>query len=175
MASQRGFSLIELFIVITLMGIFIGAVYESVIIGLRAVNTANDRENIRLQLTKALDQFTREASATNTVDYAQNQRFQFDADLAGNGNNQSNINYVVSGGILQRTYGSETLNLVSNLASLNFGYVKADGTTATSCDYTSNCSSQCCRGDVRVVQLTMTATKNNESFSMTGAVRLRDR
>jgi len=157
------------------MGIFIGAVYESVIIGLRAVSTANDREIVRQQLIRALDRLTREASAANTVDYAQDQRFQFDADLDGDGSSENNINYAVSSGVFQRSYGSETLNLVSNLTSLDFDYVDENNVLNGSCDFTSSCGSRCCRSDVKVAHLTMTATKNNEVFSITGAVCLRDK
>ena len=53
--SERGLSLLELLIVVSLLSIFIGTVYESVVVGLRTVNAADEREDIRQQLAGALD------------------------------------------------------------------------------------------------------------------------
>jgi hypothetical protein len=161
-------------VAMALLGAFFTGVYETLITGLRTVNAADEREDIRQQLTVALDRLTREASAANTVDRAQNQRFQFDADLDGDGADEDNINYVVQSGELDRVYSGDTLPLVKNLAALDFDYIDNTGTTYTTCDSTGSCGSNCCRSEVRVVLITITATKDTESMSVAGGVHLRD-
>ena len=158
----------------TLLGIFFGAVYETLIGGLRIVNAGSDRERLRQQLANTLDRLTREASAASNVDRAQDQRFQFDADLDGDGNNEDNINYVVQNGGLDRVYSGDTVTLVKNVSSLDFDYIDQNGTTNATCDSTSSCGSNCCRSEVRVVQITITGTVGSESMSVAGAVCLRD-
>ena len=161
-------------IVVSLLGIFFGAVYETLIAGLRTVNAGNDREALRQQLSNALDRLTREASAANNVDRAQDQRFQFDADLDGDGNDEDNINYVVQNGGLDREYSGDTVTLVKNVSSLDFDYIDQNGASYGTCDSTSSCGSNCCRSEVRVVQITITGTRGNESMSVAGAAYLRD-
>ena len=163
LASRRGSSLLELFVVVSLLAMFFGAVYETVITGLRVVHAADDRENIRLQMTKALDLLTRETMAAYNVDHSQTQRFQIDlrvqdADANGQADNLNNINYQVVSGDLQR----EGVILVGDLTSLTFTYLDSNGNTTT----TAN--------NVRVMQVTMSATRNSETISMSTATRLRN-
>ncbi len=166
--SCAGFSLIELFIVMSLVGIFFSAVYESVIIGLRTVNASDERENIRFQLARALDQLTREASVASNVDSAQDQRLQIDADLDGNGSTENNVNYQVQNGDLERVYNGATVVLVPDLTSLDFDYVDLNGTAMTTPVGSGSLH------DIRIVQITATVTKDQETVSLTSAVYLRN-
>ena len=165
----KGFTLIEMMIVVSLLGIFFGGVYETVIVGLRAVSAADKRENLRRQLTMAMDQLTREIDAAYNVDVAQDQRLQFDArDINGDGSNDNNINYLVSSGDFQRVFSGDTITLIPDLASLDFDYIDFNGNTlATPVPVVQE-------DDVRVVQITMTATRDTETVSLTGAACLRN-
>ncbi|MBI4598515.1 MAG: prepilin-type N-terminal cleavage/methylation domain-containing protein [Candidatus Omnitrophica bacterium] len=163
--SALGFTLMEVLIVTVLFAIFMGAVYETSIVGLRAANSADEREDLRTQMTRALDQMTREMASSYNVDVAQDQRFQFDArDIDGDGSNDTNINYVVTSGDLLR---GSTL-LIRDLSSLDFDYVDADG------DSMSTPVASGDRDEVRVVQITMTAVKDQETISLTAAAYLRN-
>ena len=181
MRNERGLSLIEMFIVMSLLGLFIAAVYESVLVGLRTVNAADERERIRMELAVVLDRLTREASTARTVDRAQDARFQFDADYDASGSStgtEDNVNYQYDGAtaVLQRSNaGGGTVSVARNVTSMDFDYIDDTGTTFTSCDNTSSCGSQCCRSDVRVVLVTMTSTNDKETISVTDAVTLRNR
>jgi len=166
--AERGFSLLELLVVVSLLGIFIGAVYEVVIVGLRVVNAADEREDINQQLTKALDLLTREASLINNVVSAQDQRLKFDADLDGNGTTENNIEYQVSSGTLQRSYSGATVTLVNNLTSLDFDYTDLNGAAMTTPIPGSDLD------NIRVVQISVTATKDNEAISLATAAFLRN-
>ena len=173
-SSRQGFTILELFIVVTLLGLFIGAVQESLIVGLRAANAADERETIRLQLARALDQFTREAAASYNVDCAMDQRFQFDArDINGDGSNDNNINYRVTSGVFERVFGGATLTQVADLAALDFDYLDSSGASLANCS-ASDCGLASCRSSLRVVQVTVTATKDHETVSVTDAVHLRN-
>lgn len=168
-ASERGFSLLELLITISLLGIFMAAVYESVISGLRMANASDEREAIRQQLAHALDLLTREAAIASRVDNAEDQRFQFDADLDGNGTTENNVNYNVSSGDLQRTYNGITVTLIRDLSSLDFDFVDSGGSTLS-----TPVGNQPLRDTIRVVQITVTATNDNETISLTSAAYLRN-
>lgn len=162
-ASERGISLLELILTISLFGLLMGTVYETVITGLRVVNAANDRESVRLQLAKAMDLLTRETMAAYNVDYAQSQRFQIDTRVVdGNGDGQAdnltNINYQVVSGDLQR----EGVTLVGDLTALTFTYLDSNGNSTSSAN------------SVRVMQITMTAARNGETMSLASATRLRN-
>ncbi len=170
---MAGFSLLEVFIVVTLIGIFFSGVYETVIVGLRTVNAADEREDIRQQLANALELLTREASLANNVDNAEDQRFQFDADLDGNGTTENNINYQVSGNDLQRSYNGVTVTLVRDLntstSPLDFDYFNASGT-----DLTTPVGNQPDRDTIRLAQLDVTVIRDAETITMATAVYLHD-
>jgi hypothetical protein len=158
-----------LLITISLLGIFMAAVYESVISGLRMANASDEREAIRQQLAHALDLLTREAAIASRVDNAEDQRFQFDADLDGNGTTENNVNYNVSSGDLQRTYNGITVTLIRDLSSLDFDFVDSGGSTLS-----TPVGNQPLRDTIRVVQITVTATNDNETISLTSAAYLRN-
>ena len=165
--ADRGMSLIELFMVVVLFSIFFGAVYESVIIGLRVANASEEREALRQEISNALDQLTREVSLASNLDNAEDQRVQFDADLDGNGTTENNVNYQVSSGAFERAYNGATVTLIKNVTALDFDYLDSSGANLA-----TPISSQATRDTVRVVQVTVTATKDNETISMASAAFL---
>jgi len=160
--DERGFSILELMIVITLLASFFGAVYETVIVGIRSADSANDRETIRIQMMKTLDLLTREASAAYHVDNSTSSRFQFDmriGDTNGDGaaENQNNINYQVVSGSLQRA----GVTILSS-ATVTFTYLDTNGNATSTA------------GNVRVMQVTMSKTVEGETLSLSAATRLRN-
>jgi len=167
-------------IVVTLLASFFGAVYETVIVGLRSVGSANTREDLRMQLARTLDRFTREVRMARNVNVALDQQFQFDADFNNDGlstGNEVAINYQVSGTNLNRSQGGGSpVAVIRNLSisiPLDFNYYE-QGSTAESatCDSTSSCGSTCCRSEVRVVVITATVTNGNETISMSSSAFL---
>lgn len=167
--SDRGVSLLELLLVITLLGLFMGAVYETVIVGLRVVNAADERETIRMQLANAMDRLTREASLASSVSSASDQRFQFDADLDGDGATETGINYQLQGSSLNWSYGGSTVTLVAGVTAIDFAYLDQNGVTMS-----APVTPQSERDKIRVVQVSLTATKDTETISIAGAACLRN-
>ena len=169
-ASEQGFSLLELFIAMSLIGLFLGAVQESVVVGLRATNAADEREDIRLQLANALDRLTREASLASNVTQANDQAFKFDADLDGDGTTETSITYAVVNGDLVRTHGGTAVTLIRDLATLDFDYQDLNGATMA-----TPVTPQTERDMIRLAQVVLTGTKDTETLSVAEAVYLRNR
>ncbi len=168
-ARAAGFTVIELMLVIIVMAVFFGTVYESVIVILRTANAVDEREAIRQQLAHALEILTREAAMASNVDNAEDQRFQMDGDLDGDGDTEGNINYRVSSGDLQRVYSGDTVTLIPDLTSLDFDYVDLNGAAMT-----TPVSPGSSRDNIRVIQITVSATKDNETISLASAAYLRN-
>lgn len=168
--TESGLSLLELFIVMSLLAIFFGIVQESVTIGLRTANSADEREDVREQLTHALDLLTREASVADNVDNAEDQRLQFDADLDGDGDTENNTNYRVQGGDLQRVDSAGVaVTIADDLDTLDFNYVDSTGAAMT-----TPVPNQPTRDTIRVVQVTITAERDGETISVATAAYLRN-
>ena len=167
--DNAGLTLLEVMLAVALTGLLAGSVYETVFVGLRTAETAGDREDVRQQVTAALDLLTREAALASNVDNAEDQRLQFDADLDGNGSTENNIDYEVVSGDLQRIYNGTTLTLVRDLSALDFDYTDSGGSAMT-----TPVGSQVTRDTIRLMQITATATKDSESWSVANAVYLRN-
>lgn len=166
--AERGLSLLELLIVISMTSVFIAAVYETVLVGLRVANASDEREEIRQEVTNALDLLTRELLLANNVDVAEDQQVQFDADLNADGTTESDILYRVQGGDLQRVYNSTAVTLVRDLTSLDFNYTDLNGSSLTA--PVTGCSLDL----LRVVQTTLSATKDAETVSAAASACLRN-
>ena len=166
--SNHGFTLIELMLVMTLLAGFMVVVYQTVIVGLRSADAANERENVRMQLTRALDLLTREASVAYNVDRSDADRFQFDARLVdansdGSAENRTNINYRISSGDFQRVQGGDTVTLVPDCTSATpFTYLDASNVATTT------------EANVRVMQISLSATRDGETITLATSVRPRN-
>lgn len=156
----------ELLVALVLLSIFFGAGYESVIAGLRTTHAAEARETLRQQLANTLELFAREAAVADKVKEADDQQFTFDADLNGDGHVEHEIEYRVQNGALQRTFKNTTITLVDSLAGLTFAYTDVSGAAVPTPVKEKK--------DLRVVELTISATKEHETLSMASAVYLRN-
>ena len=186
--SKRGLSLLELMVVMTLLGIFFGAVYETVLVGLRNVGSADTREGLRLQLARTLDRFTREVRMARNVTAATDTQFQFDADFNGDGDatdsGEAGVNYQISGTTLTRAQGGVTITILNNLSSASavdvFQYYELNGTTESdTCNNGSGCGTATCTPsgcqclcEVRVAVLTATVTTGSETLTMSDSAFL---
>lgn len=161
--AQRGLSLIEIMVVISMMGMFFGGVYETVLAGLRTMSAADDREEIRLRLTSALDRFTREAGTASNLDTAQAAQFQFDTPSV------NNVVYAYTGstGILTRDdagAGSPLVTILRNLTEFDFEYLDCLGAVYGSGNIDT----------IRIVRASATVTRGGETVSVWSAAHLRN-
>jgi hypothetical protein len=142
---------------------FFGIVYETVIAGLREVETIDEREDARRQLTLALDRLVREAGTATEMDVAQTARIQFDTDAV------NNVEYEYDSGdeTLTRDDGSSSARIIARgLADFDFDFIDCLGVASTGTVSTE--------GRVRVVQVVATLTDGAETVSMTNAAYLRN-
>ena len=164
--TNAGFSLLELLIAISLMGLFLGTMQESLMTGLRAVASADDREQIRQQLAGALERFARDASHASNVDRAQTDEVQFDTPSVNN----VDYDYDSSAGTLTRDdANSSSMTILRNLTAFDFDYVDCQGTL-----YTGTVSGSSTEDSLRVVQVVATVTRDQETISVAQAVFLRN-
>ena len=138
-------------------------VYETVIVGLREVETNDEREDARRVVTQALDRLVREANLADNVDVAQTARLQFDTASV------NNVNYVYTSGtqtLTRSDASTSAVTIASGLTSFDFDYVDCLGVS-----YTGIVSTE---GRVRVAQIIATVTDGSEAVSLTDAVFLRN-
>lgn len=176
----------EMMLVISMAGLFMVGVYETVITGLRLANAADEREQIRQGLADVLERFSRDASMCVNLDEGEDAQFQCDVDANGVGGStgtERDHNYTVSGSTLTWNYsgspaGAQTI--LRNITSWDFNYLRAGSATEyTTCDLTSASGSatcvdaaNCCQADARTVIVTATLTRDTETISATTAVPL---
>ena len=165
LTHYAGFSLVELMIVLSLCGLFMSAVYEAVITGLRAVSAADRREAIRQQLTSALERMIRDAGAADGVDVADTDEFQFDTPSV----NDVEYLYDSGGDTLSRDdAGSSQRVILRNLTAFDFSYVDGNGAQL------SEPVAGSAEDTIRVVQVSATVTQGSEAITIEDAVFLRN-
>ena len=152
-------------LVTVLLAIFFGAVYETVISGLRTVDAADEREEIRGQLAATLDRLTRELALCDNVDAATDSHFQCDTPSL------NNIEYTYSSSNHNVTHddaSAPAIIILGNLTAWDFDYVDSAGATL------ATPVAGAAEDTIRIIQVTATATLDSETLSMTSAVYLRN-
>jgi len=145
-------------IVTSLFGLFMGAVYESMLIGLRVTSTTDDRAEIVQQAASVLERFVRDVNIADNVDAAQSARFQFDTPPT------NNINYVYSSGTLSR---SNTV-ILRNITAFDLNFFDSSGTQLA--EPVPGASED----TIRLVQVSVTLTKDSETVSFAQSAYLRN-
>ena len=162
---MRGVTLLELMLVLVLTGIFFGVVYDTVIIGLRAVNAADERETIRQELTGALERFVRDAGTGSNVDSADTAQFQFDTPSV----NDVQYTYDSAAGTLSRGDAATTQRIIlRNLTAFDFNFFDSTGAQL------SEPVAPSAEDTIRVVEMTATVTKDQEVVTVAHAVFVRN-
>jgi hypothetical protein len=148
-----------------LLGLLIAPVYETVIVGLRAAGAAARREDVRQQLSVALQRITRDIAVADNVDVAQDGRFQFDTPGV------NNVDYVYNGTtdrLSRDDAATPQLDLVRNLTDFDFNYFDGSGAQLTTPVAGS------AEDTIRVVQVLATVTYGNETITVASAAYLRN-
>lgn len=155
MHRTRGFTLIELVIVIVILGVLSAMTLPLLQAGFNAYVTQRDISDANWQGRLALARFTRDVqslSTTATISSATNTQFTF-VDAAN-----STVAYQLSASQLQRN----GLTLANGVNSLGFAYYDAAGaSTAT-------------LASIRYVLIALTITHNNVNTTLRTVVNLRN-
>ena len=159
--NRRGLSLIEVSIAAILLGFFFSVVYETAIVGLRHVQSGDDREDARRQLAYALDRIVREAGTATEMDTAQTDHIQFDTAAVNNVEYQ----YDAAAGTLTRDDASSSPVIIARgLTAFDYDFIDCLGVVSTGTVATED--------RVRVIQIVGTLTSGTETISMTTAVAM---
>ncbi len=156
--SNRGLSLLEVFLTLAFFSVVLAVIHEAVIVGLRVSYASDQREELRQQLATALDTLIRDAAVADNVDNADSSRFQFDTPAT------NNVNYQYSSGTLSRS----NVIILRNLTAFDFDFFDSSGTQLA--EPVPGAS----ESTVRLVEATATATKGTETVSVAEAVYLRN-
>lgn len=152
-------------LVLALAGAFLVGVSQAVVWGLQVVQAWHQREELRGQLTAALDRFTRDAWAANDVDEATDDRFQFDTPSAQN----NDYDYDGTTDLLQHDSNvTSPMTLLRYATSWDFDYYDSAGAQL------STPVAGAAEDTIRVIQVTVTVSRNNETLSMAAAAYLRN-
>ncbi|MFV9690407.1 MAG: PilW family protein [Desulfobacteria bacterium] len=160
---ERGFSLIELLIAMTLGLIVLGAI-SSVFLTQRQTYDAQEQIADMVQTARAaMDMMSREIrmagynpanAGFNGITYASSQ-LQIQADINGDGNTSSDPNenitytYDAKNFRIDRNTGSGGQPFADNIEAFNFVYLEADGTTEVNTFANT--------GNIRQIRITITA------------------
>lgn len=158
MKNNKGFTLIEMIMVITLLGIVAAIIAIPLLQGARGWFDATTREGITQSGRIGIERMTREIrntarTATNTpcISSAIATSITF-SDATGNLVACNSITFNQVGNTIQRTDASGTSNLADNVTSLAFTY------------YDSNNAQTVVAANVRRVAIEITSTKGTETL-----------
>ena len=192
--TERGATLIELFITLALLGIILAAVCTSFVSQRKVAAVHSQRGALIQQAQAAMDLLTRELRRAGThptgatftyVTYSTTQ-LEIRADLNGNGTTDTNNDpdehliyaYDSTNKRITRDAGSGAQPLVEHIRAFTFQYLDSTGNPVLSSSPTVN-------SDIRQLQISITAqtasadpryTPNNgyRTFTMTSLINLRN-
>jgi len=158
--KNRGFTLIEVILVIILVGIIAGITGNLILFGAESYTVQYDRRDLMYQAKTALSRMDKEirmlrsATATDILTFtATNLEF---VDIKDN-----TIEYTLSGSNIVRTFNGTADTLNMNVSALTFSYLKKDGTAAVSAS------------DIWLISVDLTVS-DSETIRMRTRVFLRD-
>ncbi len=152
---HRGFTLLEMVMVIVILGIIIGMSSSLLTQGLNAFPTGENIVNANWQGQIAMERMSRDIllirSPTDITTTASN-------NLAFTDMNNNTISYALSGTSLNLTENGNTSILADGVQSLTFNYFDKNGTsTATP-------------ALVRLITVSINITQNNASYTLTTGI-----
>jgi len=154
-------------IVLVLSSLFLGAVYETFIHGLRVVDAADERAEVDTELAWALDRVTRELAQAITFTTADSSRVVFSVDLNDDGTRET-VEVVLSSGRLVRNESGREVVVVRNAQAVSFSYLDLDG-NALSTPVASGSLD-----DIRVIRLSVTGDVEDETVTIASSAFVRN-
>ena len=153
MGHSKGFTLIELIIVIVIVAIIAGAVSFVMLGAIDAWTFKFNRSDLLWDARLAMNRMTREIREVKNrakVTTADSSEFRFENI------NNLDITYDLNGTDLERTEDGTSNVLAEDVSALSFTYFDADGATITTPDVAPGAT------DIRRVRINLTLTKNGE-------------
>lgn len=166
---KKGFTLIEVIIVISLLSILIGSLSWIFVVGLRTWNSGSNRAEIRQDSNLALETVIRNLALASNITAAASDNITFSADV-----DEDSVDDTVSFSLdvlnkrLNRTINGTTTILASNVQDFALSYCQAN----TEATFTP--LSQEDRDNIRVVKVALTMNKADETFALNSSAYTRN-
>jgi prepilin-type N-terminal cleavage/methylation domain-containing protein len=169
---KKGFSLIEILIVISLFTVIVGFALWAFVMGLRAWNSGQNRAEIRLDATYALERMVREISQASNIGIAQDDTVKFSADVNNNGVNET-ITYKVVDNNLIRSIPDLLLEdiilvVARSADSLQLVYYDLDNNLLTPPIIGAQ------QDTIRLIQITLNMNKADETLTLSSSAYARN-
>ncbi len=171
--QKKGFTLIELIIVIVFFTIFTGVVSWTFVVGLRTWGSGRDRAYIRQDANLAIERMVREVSQASEIETAKADEIEFEADLDQDGSVETIRFDVSNDDDLERTEviaGPDiVVTMAPNVQTFSLGYY-LDGDNDTLLTSVTGST----RDDIRVVVMSLTLDDDDETITLSSSVYTRN-
>ena len=164
---KRGFTLIEVIIVMALFSVLVGSACWVFTVGLSVWSSGRGRSEIRQDSSIAMETMVRELSQASSFTIAQAGTVKFSADVDDDGADET-ITFNTSGNNLNRTVEDIAVVLARNVDTFQLAYY----------DLNNNLLEQPLLGlqrdDIRVITISLTLSEADETFSLSSGVYARN-
>jgi len=164
--KKKGFTLIELTIVVVLVSILLGAIWMVYSVGFKTFYTQWTRTGIKGQVGRMLIKIAGELHQATSLTTAQQTNLNFSADTDNNGVDET-IQYIWSGVVGEplNRISSTTTPVVNSVNSLAFSYYNANNNLL---------SFPVTPSQVRLVAIDIIVTEKDETFHLRSNIELRN-
>ena len=171
---KKGFTLIELIVVITLFLMLASVVLWVFVVGLKSWDSGKNRANIRQSVNAAFERMTRELSQASEIAIAKADEIEFEADLDQNGSAEAIKFDISNAGVLQRTeiiVGPDIIvSMVPYVQSFTLGYYLDSDND----DLLSTVTTPSDLDSIRVVVMSITVTAGDETLTFSTSAYVRN-
>ncbi|UCB57588.1 MAG: prepilin-type N-terminal cleavage/methylation domain-containing protein [Candidatus Omnitrophota bacterium] len=164
---RKGFTLLELIIVIIVFVIIAGSAMWFFAVGLRTWLSGMDRTEIRHDSALAMERMVRELTQTKSITIAQEDAITFIADVNDDGADES-INLTTVAGNLERKVTGVGTILARNVSNFQLAYYDLND------DLLSFPVLGADRDNVRVIEITLTMNKADETIVLSSGAYARN-
>lgn len=164
---RKGFTLLELIIVIIIFIIIMGSAGWFFVVGLRTWLSGMNRTEIRQDSALAMERMVRELSQLNNIIIAQQDRVRFDADVNDDGTDER-ITFDTTAGNLERTVTGTSTILARNVSNFQLAYYDLND------DLLSFPIPGGQRDNIRVIEITLTMNKADETLLLSSGAYARN-
>ena len=169
---KKGFTLIELIIVIVLFSIIVFPVTFSFIVGVRSWESGKNRAYIRQSANLALEIMERDISRATSITDAAADEIEIEVDLTDDGTDETvNFNLDSDNNVLQRDVDGTTTILARDVGGFTLSYTDLNNDSMT---IPQDVASQKKRDDIRIVNMLLDMSDGVEQITLSSSIYCRN-
>ena len=166
---KKGFTLIELIIVILLLSILVGVLSWILVVGLKTWGSGRNRAELRQDGVLAMESMTRDLTRASAITAAGTSNITFASDVNGDGTDETvTLALDAVNKRLNRTVGGATTILTPNIQTFTLSYCKVNTET------TFTPVSQDDRDNIRIITISLILNKLDETVTLSSSVYARN-